>query len=170
MEDNPAIFATSLNLQLEELIRRPVIASQTSFQDSICCIVVDGLDEYGSDENQSKVIHLLRDLVSDPEPPFCVVVSSRPEFPIRPALGRALSDVAYHLEQDRTYDPEEDIERFVGEELRRIQETLLLQVPASSWPSRTHVLTIRNKSNRYYDPRARLHISKFSVGREASLP
>ncbi|KAJ2915532.1 hypothetical protein MD484_g4879, partial [Candolleomyces efflorescens] len=172
VEGNPAIFSASLASQLEELIRRPVVASRTAaFQGSNCCIVVDGLDECGSDENQAEVIRLFHNLGSDPEMPFRVVLSSRPEFPIRLALGGAVSSLAYHLELDRSYNAEEDIERYVREELCRIRADLLPHVSASSWPSPIDVSTIRVNSsgqfifaatalkyvdNRYYDPRTRL--------------
>jgi hypothetical protein len=80
VEGDPAIFSASLNFQLEELVRRPVTASHTVLHDSICCVVVDGIDECGSDENQTEVIPLLQDLSSDPDLPFRVVVSFDPNF------------------------------------------------------------------------------------------
>ncbi|RXW16895.1 hypothetical protein EST38_g8949 [Candolleomyces aberdarensis] len=118
---DPSIFKKSLIVRVHHLIHSPledVYESQEWTDPKV--IIVDGLDECRDSAQRLQVIHLLRILTQHPTFPFCVIVSSRPEFDILAAFaGEPYWSITRKFFL-YNYDSNEDLMAYLVEEFTHI--------------------------------------------------
>ncbi|KAJ2934126.1 hypothetical protein H1R20_g3017, partial [Candolleomyces eurysporus] len=121
---DPSIFNKSLVFQNQHLILDPledVYNNREWIQPKV--IIVDGLDECRDTAQRLQVIHLLRALMQHRTFPFCVIVSSRPEFDILTAFAEEPFSSITKKFLLHTYDSDPDILAYLVDEFARIRRT-----------------------------------------------
>ncbi|KAI9778859.1 MAG: hypothetical protein M1839_007822 [Geoglossum umbratile] len=137
LDADPGISERALKDQFEKLILRPLLEMAPS-QSLAYIIVIDALDECEREEDIRVILQLLARAKDIKPISLRILVTSRPELPIR--LGfRQMSDgthqdLVLHEVPKRTI--EEDIRLFLEHELREIQEQRLLP---PKWPSEDQI-------------------------------
>ncbi|KAI9856456.1 MAG: hypothetical protein M1813_009112 [Trichoglossum hirsutum] len=139
LNSDPAIPQKALKDQFEKLILHPLSEIQRAPPPTLAHIVViDALDECEPEKDVRAILQLLARTRDMKPMSLRVLVTSRPEFPIR--LGfKQMSDGTYqdlipHEVPKRSI--EHDIRLFLEHELREIQEQRL---PSLKWPRRDQI-------------------------------
>ncbi|PPQ76673.1 hypothetical protein CVT26_013965 [Gymnopilus dilepis] len=134
IQHDPNIFAKSLEVQAQALIIGPVFALGGDVRYSQCIIIVDGLDECASKEQEFVLKALLQ---VTQRTPFGIIVASRPE----PAIQALFSQRAYSLSTtplslDDSLNPDADIRTYLTDVFSaiRTRHPLRSYLPASGWP------------------------------------
>ncbi|KAJ2918193.1 hypothetical protein MD484_g2234, partial [Candolleomyces efflorescens] len=140
---DPSIFDKSLFVQAQRLIFYSLqgVTDASSWKPRV--IIVDGLDECRDLGQRSQVISLLRTLTQHPIFPFCVIVSSRPEFDIYTAFAEKplLSLTRKFLLHN--YDSDEDLMTYLVEEFARIRRTHpAWRILNKNWPTKQALETL----------------------------
>ena len=144
IDAEPAIAEKALKDQFVKLIRQPLSEpNQTSLQGMEFVVVIDALDECERDEDIRAILRLLEQTKDIKPVSLRVLVTSRPELPIR--LGfKQMSDGTYQdlvLHEVPRTTIEQDITLFLEHELGKIREQRRLDVP---WPEDGHIQTLVN--------------------------
>jgi NACHT domain len=139
LDTDPGISERALKDQFEKLILHPLSEIQLAPLQALACIVViDALDECEREEDIRAILKLLARTKDIKPVSLRILVTSRPELPIR--LGfRQMSDGTYqdlvlHEVPKRTI--EHDIRLFLEHKLREIQEERSL---SPNWPRRDQI-------------------------------
>ncbi|KAF5323292.1 hypothetical protein D9619_013513 [Psilocybe cf. subviscida] len=152
IENDPLLFGLSLEDQFDQLIVRPLHTMRLSPTERLnpFVIFIDGLDECDSDAKteQITVIRVLQDIIQRGDPPFIVLIASRPEAHITLAFNRTDRSALNSLFLDESYRPSADIRRIVKSKFSEIASThhLAHAVPPG-WPPESNVEDIVNKSS-----------------------
>ncbi|KAJ2927462.1 hypothetical protein H1R20_g9632, partial [Candolleomyces eurysporus] len=151
VERNPAVFEQRLDVQLDQLILKPLRACQNRPQllEWPKVILIDGLDECQADqyhdmtqsnatprskeEDQTEILSVLKKAASDPDFPFRIVIASRPEHAIQSFFTEVAHSVTRKLFLDERYNPDADMALFLESKFARIRRRCHFP---SSWPSR----------------------------------
>lgn len=136
IEDDPSVFMSRLDTQLDTLILEPLRQVDPTAGRSAWpkVIVIDGLDECGADttkkrdveherrrfDDHQEILAVLRRVSSDPAFPFRIIISSRPEPAMRGFFASIPSHSFKHVFLDDKYDPEADIEVFARASLSKV--------------------------------------------------
>lgn len=136
IEDDPSVFMSRLDTQLDTLILEPLRQLDLTVNRSAWpkVIVIDGLDECGADttkkrdveherrrfDDHQEILAVLRRASSDPACPFRIIISSRPEPAIRGCFASIPSHSFKQVFLDDKYDPEADIEVFARASLSKV--------------------------------------------------
>ncbi|RXW16899.1 hypothetical protein EST38_g8952 [Candolleomyces aberdarensis] len=123
---DPSIFKKALILQTHRLVLDPlrdVYKDQKLGWTQPMVVIVDGLDECRDSAQRLQVIYLLQILTQHPTFPFCVIVSSRPEFDILTAFAGETYGSVTRKFLLHDYDAEEDMLAYLVEEFSRIRRT-----------------------------------------------
>lgn len=126
VEQDPLIFDKSLRTQFDSLIVRPWAAAYgagEATQPSPQVVLLDGLDECLDTQRQGELLMAIKDvLLCNPHLPLRIVLSSRPEWPIRTALDPSgyLQHLAYHIRLSDEYDATADIRLMLWRRLKDI--------------------------------------------------
>ncbi|KAF9038196.1 hypothetical protein BJ165DRAFT_426651 [Panaeolus papilionaceus] len=133
LKHDPSVLQQSLSRQLDALILEPLRRMRSQVRDIDITtlpnlIIVDGLDECGSDEGlgkedmQTRVLDLLHRLVlSQDVLPFSILIHSRPENHIKNWFTQELYEsMTNRLTLNASYRPSADIRLFVTETFLKI--------------------------------------------------
>ncbi|RXW14182.1 hypothetical protein EST38_g11673 [Candolleomyces aberdarensis] len=141
VERNPAIFEQTLDVQLDQLILKPLRAcrDQPQLLEWPKVILIDGLDECEADqyhdmarsdanlrskeEDQTEILYVLKKAASDPDFPFRIVVASRPEHAIKEFFTNVAHSVTRELFLDEKYNPDADMGLFLESKFASIRPT-----------------------------------------------
>ncbi|KAJ2927634.1 hypothetical protein H1R20_g9467, partial [Candolleomyces eurysporus] len=161
VEHDPLIFSRSLITQMDVLVVRPF----ENLQGSNDCdtstfpyaILIDGLDEcqgepstttdlgrvkmkYNAEDRQAELLAAIRNSLLNSDLPFRVFIASRPELPIRTALGPtgSLHGLAYQIQLSDQYDATEDMRRY----LRRRFQDIGLRIGQPNWFTEGNIETL----------------------------
>ena len=139
IDNNPAFLEKALKDQFEKLILQPLLeASEAPSQKLNLVVVLDALDECEREEDIRAILQLLA-RTKDIEPvSLRVLVTSRPELPIRDWF-KQLSDGTHQdliLHEVQKETTEHDISLFLDFELEKIRT---LRSLSSDWPTREQV-------------------------------
>ncbi|TFK23389.1 hypothetical protein FA15DRAFT_464831 [Coprinopsis marcescibilis] len=141
VERDPSIFQRSIETQVVELVVKPFheafpdgLPSTLSFP---LLIVIDGLDESGSADNQAKLLRILSTTFIDTDLPHKVLLTSRPETTLRAVV---LQDTGYlhakaYLIHLNDHDATADIRQCLTRGLRAIGEVSQDPKAQKDWPS-----------------------------------
>jgi hypothetical protein len=139
LDADPGIAERLLKDQFEKLILYPLLEIQQTHSQALArIIVIDALDECEREEDIRVILQLLARTKDIKPVSLRILVTSRPELPIR--LGfKQMSDGTYqdlvlHEVPKRTI--EHDIRLFIEHELREIQEQRSL---SPNWPKRDQI-------------------------------
>jgi hypothetical protein len=139
LDADPGISERVLKDQFEKLILHPLSEiQQAPSQALVCFVIIDALDECEREEDIRVILQLLARTKDIKPVSLRILVTSRPELPIR--LGfKQMSDGTYqdlvlHEVSKRTI--EHDIRLFLEHELREIQEQRSLP---PNWPRRDQI-------------------------------
>ncbi|KAH0550954.1 hypothetical protein GP486_007681, partial [Trichoglossum hirsutum] len=139
LDTDPGISERVLRDQFEKLIFYPLSEIQLApLQTLVYTVIIDALDECEQEEDIRVILQLLSRTKDIKPVSLRILVTSRPELPIR--LGfKQMSDGTYqdlvlHEVPKRTI--EHDIRLFLEHELREIQEQRLL---SPNWPRRDQI-------------------------------
>ncbi|RXW15847.1 hypothetical protein EST38_g10007 [Candolleomyces aberdarensis] len=151
VEDNPVIFEQNLEVQLDQLILKPLRACQDRppLAGWPKVILIDGLDECGADQcqdaiqsnppprskeaDQIEILSILKKAASDPDFPFRIVIASRPEHAIKRFFADVVKPLTRELFLDAKYNPDADMALFLESKFANIRRESHLP---SSWPSK----------------------------------
>ncbi|KAH0556398.1 hypothetical protein GP486_005680 [Trichoglossum hirsutum] len=136
---DPAIFQKALKDQFEKLILHPLSEIQWASPSTLAhIIVIDALDECEQEKDVRVILQLLARTRDIKLMRLRVLVTSRPELPIR--LGfKQMSDGTYQdlvLHDVPKWSIEHDIRLFLEHEFREIREQHSLSV---EWPTRDQI-------------------------------
>ncbi|KAF2814948.1 vegetative incompatibility protein HET-E-1 [Mytilinidion resinicola] len=139
LDADPVISERALKDQFERLILHPLSEIQQAPSQALACIVViDALDECDREEDIRVILQLLARTKDMKPVSLRVLVTSRPELPIR--LGfKQMSDGTYQdlvLHDVPRTTIEHDINLFFTHELEKIREQRSL---SSDWPGRDQI-------------------------------
>ncbi|RXW12167.1 hypothetical protein EST38_g13687 [Candolleomyces aberdarensis] len=150
VELNPVVFDQKLEVQLDQLILKPLRAcrNRPSLPEWPKVILIDGLDECEADqyhdttrsdisprskeEDQTEILSVLKKAASDPDFPFRIVIASRPEHAIQSFFTEVAHSVTRRLFLDEKYNPDADMELFLESKFASIRRRCHLP---SSWPN-----------------------------------
>jgi hypothetical protein len=141
IERDPLIFTRSLESQVAALVveplREPLEAGYFSAPTSRRLILIDGLDECDTPSVQCSVLEVISRLFYKYRLPFLVFVASRPERHINHAFTTgSLPEFHTTLALDDTYKPDDDIQLFLTDNFRQVQDTHPMRHYLDhSWPS-----------------------------------
>jgi len=152
IERNPLIFQQSLEEQYMTLVVHPLLSmlaagvgEQLTFPS---LIVVDGLDEC-TDGTRHEIINVVLRVGRHIDLPLVFLFASRPELDISMAMNLAKvgTDVT-RIALDTEYESDDDIERYLRDELSGIRDTHPLgPTLPTSWPSDEQIRTLVRKSS-----------------------
>ncbi|KAJ2927796.1 hypothetical protein H1R20_g9298, partial [Candolleomyces eurysporus] len=161
VEHDPLIFSRSLITQMDVLVVRPFENLQRSNECDTSTfpyvILIDGLDEcqgdpstttdlgrvkmkYKAEDRQAEFLAAIRNSLLNNDLPFRVFIASRPELPIRTALGPtgSLHGLAYQIQLSDQYDATEDMRRY----LRRRFQDIGLRIGQPNWFTEGNIETL----------------------------
>ncbi|KAJ2936209.1 hypothetical protein H1R20_g885, partial [Candolleomyces eurysporus] len=161
VKHDPFIFSQSLKTQMDVLVVRPFQSLRRSEEYDIStfpyAILIDGLDEcqaepdtttnlgrvkmkYRAEDRQAEFLAAIRNSLLNNDLPFRVFIASRPELPIRTALGPtgSLHGLAYHIQLSDQYDASEDMRRY----LRRRFQDIGLRIGQPDWFTEGNIETL----------------------------
>src|SRR5437762_3701642 len=131
IDSDPAIVGKTTREQFEKLVLTPLSRiSQRASGAASLVIVVDALDECERDDDVRLIVHLFSRSKSLKSPRLRILVTSRPELPIR--LGFSAIDGKYQdLVLHEIPEPvvKHDISAYLQSELARIREEYNTSVP-----------------------------------------
>ena len=157
LEENPALFSYSIEVQIEALIVKPLnaVAADKTLPPTLLSrprlIILDGLDECRTTSSQTQILHALSTAVKHLHIPLCFLIASRPEQQIRQAFNdrnHRLYRLSFSVALDDTYQPDDDIRVFLRstfDEIKR-QHPSRAYLPAS-WPSSEDIRWLVKKSS-----------------------
>lgn len=149
IEANPSILQGSMDIQLQRLVLDPLSSIKEPLP---MVIIIDGLDECGSADDQRQVIQLISRALY-PSFPLCILISSRPEPIISEAFHQHLQTTSTHLALDESVHPDEDIKVFLEDCLKNIynkrQKSMLFDKVFWPWsgPEELRVLVEKSSGN-----------------------
>ncbi|KAJ8091663.1 hypothetical protein PM082_020898 [Marasmius tenuissimus] len=138
ISDDPEILGATLEEQFRELVLRPAQAlTQHSRAPNI--IVIDGLDESGNEQTQSRILSIIQSAYHEtPSFPLRFIICSRCESWIREAFDTGpLHRLSQVVTLSASFEPDKDILRYYRQHFQEIVESpqyAHIQFP-SPWPS-----------------------------------
>ncbi|KAH6883935.1 putative wd40 protein [Thelonectria olida] len=146
IDGDPNISRKATREQFDKLIKQPLghISLDTRRMSSLV-FVIDALDECDRDEDAKLIINLFSCYTKDLHPKLKVLITSRPELPIRLGFntvkGTYQDLILHEIPPDII---EHDIATFLGHELIRIKTEYNSSMPAdrqlpSDWPGKQNI-------------------------------
>ncbi|KIM78241.1 hypothetical protein PILCRDRAFT_824723 [Piloderma croceum F 1598] len=139
LKKDPAILHQRLELQFIELIINPILSITESVPQFI--VVIDGLDECGSEDQVKKLVQLLIDAL--PKLPFRLLFTSRLEAYIEAIFTSSSYRNKVSCIALRDFNALSDVYEYLRSSLSKVQEARKLP---SSWPSEHDLQQVAEKS------------------------
>jgi len=156
LEQDPALFSCSIQVQIQALIIKPLnaAANDETLAPTLLSrprlIILDGLDECRTTSAQTQILKALSTTVKDLRIPICFLIASRPEQNIRQAFNdqNCLGSLSFSIALDYTYRPDDDIRVFLQSTFDEIKQNhpSKAHFPAS-WPSSEDIGRLVKKSS-----------------------
>ncbi|KAF6754930.1 hypothetical protein DFP72DRAFT_1123491, partial [Ephemerocybe angulata] len=135
IRSDPAIFKKRLHTQFDQLILHPFrqqgILGKPLPQMGRMVILIDGLDECDTEDDQREILSALLHAVKDPSFPFVIIIASRPHQAIKEFFTSVAQDATRSLFLDNKYAPDADIRLFYEAKFLGIRRRF--NIPPS-WP------------------------------------
>ncbi|KAF9458845.1 hypothetical protein BDZ94DRAFT_1325212 [Collybia nuda] len=150
---DPTILSLCIEVQIRHLIVEPFLAflSRSEMPSSLrYLVIIDGIDECISDENQSRLILHIAELIYAYRLPFTFVVASRPEPHIRNAFhdNPQISMITQYFELNPS---DKDICAFLHHSFQKMRTTHpCLRSLNKTWPSQTELDILVYRSSGYF--------------------
>ncbi len=149
LANEPTFLRKSMDEQFQRLFVIPFTEKLVDFGAQRWTVFMDGLDECRGEEEQRRIVDLIRDSVLHaPDTPFIWVIASRPELHLEVSFTKAKIDVRSFWELDVPIDSDrscQDVEIYLNAQFSKIRENYTNSVPPL-WPSETDSLTVARAS------------------------
>ncbi|EKM75868.1 hypothetical protein AGABI1DRAFT_63913, partial [Agaricus bisporus var. burnettii JB137-S8] len=145
---DPSLLQSLLLVQFNKFIVEPFIHHPHLTSAGRTLIIIDGLDECDHSRTQRVLLQLISDFcLKYPSSPIVWMIASRPEPHITSFFAKSSVEAVYEKEEVLVDSDEarEDVERFLRNELTRIQDEFSLS-PESQWPSEQDFWKLANAS------------------------
>lgn len=147
---NPVILRQPIRDQFSALIHKPFGSIRETSGKERLVILIDGLDECGSDSGkleQTSLLRVLHDLTMQGDHAFMILVASRTEGHLTMTFNEiGISPDSIYL--DESYRPSDDIQAFLTQEFSRIKQTHgLRDTLDANWPHSADLDFITKKSS-----------------------
>ena len=156
LEQDPALFARSIDAQIQALIVKPLnaVATDETLVPTLLSrprlIILDGLDECRTTSAQTHILNPLSTAIKHLHIPLCFLIASRPEHDIRQAFNNqnGLGSLSSRIALDDTYQPDDDIRVFLQSTFDEIKQShpSRAHFPVS-WPSSEDLRRLVEKSS-----------------------
>jgi len=156
VEQDPALFSCSIQVQIQTLIIKPLNAVANdkklapTFLSRPRLIILDGLDECRTTSAKTHILNALYTAVKHLHIPLCFLIASRPEQDIRQAFNEknGLGSLSFSIALDDTYQPDHDIRVFLQSTFHDIKRNhpSRTHLP-TSWPSSENIQRLIEKSS-----------------------
>jgi hypothetical protein len=112
-------------------------------------IILDGLDECGTEEAQQSILKVIADSLQKFPIPLCFLIASRPEKAIRHSFNdQPLFEITSPLVLDEKYHPDDDIKLFLVESFESVKRTHELRsLLPRDWPTQNDIDHLVRKSS-----------------------
>jgi hypothetical protein len=147
---DPSLLQKSLSTQFSKFIIEPFIRRRLLEPYSRLLIIIDGLDECDDPLTQQELLELISGFcVTYPTSPVVWIVASRPEPHITAVFAQLKVVPAYEKEEILVDSNEarEDVERYLRDELKKVQMASIALQDLSQWPSECDFLKIAKASD-----------------------
>jgi hypothetical protein len=174
VEADRYIFDRDLATQMEALIIEPwkklFKNNQQGPADSKTpkVIILDGLDECGTEEAQQSILKVIADSLPKFPIPLCFLIASRPEKAIRHSFNdQPLLEITLPLVLDEKYHPDDDIRLFLVESFESVKRTHELRsLLPRDWPTHNDIdLLVRKSSGQFIYAATAVKFVRSSRGR-----
>ncbi|KAF8952854.1 hypothetical protein BDZ97DRAFT_1646564, partial [Flammula alnicola] len=151
--NNEFIFDLVLDVQIDRLIVAPLshLSDLSSTPTLPKIIIIDGLDECRSKDAQNAIVNAFVAALTrmNHNFPHKLLIASRPEQNIQSAFGdRDLAPFLRQLPLDNSWKPDDDIRRFLVNNLAKIRDTHpLWNVIPTDWPAPCDIDKLVEKSS-----------------------
>ncbi|KAF8203557.1 hypothetical protein K438DRAFT_573498 [Mycena galopus ATCC 62051] len=146
MDNEPAVLAKSLSVQLERLVMAPL---QSLIPTRTMAIVIDGLDECEGENVQQEILELVGKAVKELHCPLRFLIVSRPESHISQIFRQQSFDDLHH--KFNIHQSFDDIRTYLDSEFTRIHQDHETMVDvADPWPSQSDLEHLVDKSSGYF--------------------
>ena len=157
VEQDPALFACSIQAQIQALIIKPLnaVANDETLAQTLLyrprLIILDGLDECGTTSAQTHILNALSMAVKHLHIPLCFLIASRPEQQIRQVFNdqnHGLGSLSFSIALDNGYQPDDDIRVYLQSTFDEIKQNhpSKAHLPMS-WPSSEDIGRLVKKSS-----------------------
>jgi hypothetical protein len=153
VDDDPALFARTLEAQLTTLVIGPLLQLKDSGyfiqNPSSRVVVIDGLDECNNPEVQCYILEVIAGVLQQYDLPLLFLITSRPEQHLTAAFNfGTLEKNTTRLALDDNFFPDDDIRVFLRDSFVKVKQThpLKAHIP-SGWPAPYLIDTIIQKSS-----------------------
>jgi hypothetical protein len=150
--DHPLLLTDkTMDVQFNELIRRPLEEAGAPYTQVPFVVVLDGLDECGDHVAVQQLLATIRHHIGIVNTPLRFLITSRPEFPIE-AFFRTIPDQHQHLHLKPS---DSDIRTFILHRFSEIRtrHSDVFSPSASSWPSDRDIdLLVKKASGHFIYP------------------
>ena len=146
---DPHIFSASLADQMKKLVLGPLnLLAPCGIVPHV--IILDGLDECLSDDDQQLVLDVISETLYPLNPDLRVLVCSRPEPAISTAFrGATFQGISTSISLSHDVDSDADIRTLLVEQFARLRQQLL-DVPNGEWPTAADIERIVQKSSGHF--------------------
>jgi len=141
IEQDPLILTRSLEAQVTALIVEPLLepleAGYFNAPTSRRLIIIDGLDECDTADVQCRILQVISLLFHKYHLPLIILVASRRESHLTHSFTTgSLPEFHTTLALDDTYEPDDDIRRFLTDNFKQVKDTHRMSgYLDDSWPS-----------------------------------
>lgn len=153
VDDDPALFARSLEAQLTTLVIGPLLQLKDSGyfirNPSSRVVVIDGLDECNNPEVQCYILEVIAGVLQQYDLPLLFLITSRPEQHLTAAFNfGSLEKNTTRLALDDKFLPDDDTRVFLRDSFVKVKQThpLKAYIP-SGWPAPDLTNAIIQKSS-----------------------
>ena len=157
VEQDPALFACSIQAQIQALIIKPLnaVANDETLAQTLLyrprLIILDGLDECGTTSAQTHILNALSMAVKHLHILLCFLIASRPEQQIRQVFNdqnHGLGSLSFSIALDDGYQPDDDIRVYLQSTFNEIKQNhpSKAHLPMS-WPSSEDIGRLVKKSS-----------------------
>ena len=152
IDNDPMIFMQALAIQLETLIVNPLrslidlgyVQSPTSRR----LIVIDGLDECVDRRQQQDILNTIFQCITRLSCPILYLIASRPERQITYFFGsKANQRLHSEIVLDANYHPDKDIQTYLVDKFKHIQETHSQRSALRNWPKPSVITELVEKAS-----------------------
>ena len=149
VEEEPLLPTKSIDIQFNGLIVQPfriLLHVKPDFRPTKFLVIIDGVDECAPDQDQSQLLELIGNALSNAQIPLHFLMCSRAEAHIQETFElEVLTTVTSKLTLDHHFSPDVDIRRYLKEEFARMCSE---RKPSSSpWPPHGAIDQLVSKSS-----------------------
>ncbi|KAF9526615.1 hypothetical protein CPB83DRAFT_895957 [Crepidotus variabilis] len=119
LQIDPAVVDAPIEVQLQRLVLGSI--SKAGVLVPTIYVIIDGLDECGSEDEQIQIIHLIQGVIAKQQLPIRFLIASRPESWIQTTLSSSSAPHLSTVMLDQDKEADNDIRLFYKTEFKKIR-------------------------------------------------